>query len=120
MPNADLMQPMVFTAGYRSPSIAATLIDSNGERYHIPAGATIKFRMVKMSDSSVKVDNATATSEQVDLDPTTWGGVRYDWAEEDIDTSGKYWGWFIVVLSDLREERWPPAPQLRIEISEAP
>lgn len=120
MPAGDLLEPMVFSCGHRSPSIGAILLDTNGERYQIPAGATVAFRMVRMSDESVKVNSAAAVIEQVDEDEATWGAVRYDWTADDVDTVAKYWGWFIVTLGDGRTERWPPAPQMRVEFATAP
>ncbi len=69
--------------GNREP-IGATLTDIDGEALNLTA-KTITFRMILISDGSVKVDDASAA-----LDVAANGEVSYTPAAIDVDTAGLY------------------------------
>ena len=63
-------------------------------------GRTAMFRMVSDVDRSVKVDDAVADIGDQALVP---GYVQYQWKMADVDTPGRYWGWFITDEGGRRE-----------------
>jgi hypothetical protein len=77
--------------------IGAILQDIDGNVIDL-TGESVLFRLIKTSDSSVKVDNSAAT---IDPDPTT-GKVTYNPLATDVDTIGKYAMYFIIDGSPQR------------------
>jgi hypothetical protein len=86
-----------FHVGDRLVSLLADLYEADG-RTPIVLGAaeTVAFRMVLISDGTVKVNNsAAAVVSRGDALTLTPAQVRYDWAAADVDTAGEYAAWFI-------------------------
>lgn len=103
------------TVGDRLTSIAAKLRKADGTALDL-TGCTVAFRMVKQSDSTVKINNAAAT-----VDSATAGTVSYAWAAIDVDAAGTYVGYWIVTnTAASKVDTYPPDGQkLIIEIVEA-
>ena len=98
MPNPA--QQKWFTQNDRRTSIADILTDGKGNPLDL-SNSTVAFRMVKKSDSTVKVNNAAAT-----IDSTTKGEVSYAWGASDLDTAGSFWAWWILT-SGGKTEHFP-------------
>lgn len=64
-------------------------------------GKTVLFRMEE-KEGTVVVDDASAT-----IDVAASGKVSYAPAEEDVDTPGEYFAWFIVVGSGSKRDTYP-------------
>lgn len=96
---ANELEVMDRVVGNLEP-IGAILQDIDGNVVNL-TGKTIKFRMIKISDGSVKVDSEIAV---VDADPTT-GKVTYNPNAGDMDVAGKYAMYF--VSTESPERRWP-------------
>ena len=85
-----------YTVGDRLISLTANLYKPSGDPLVLAATDTVAFRMILISDGSVKVANQAATVVSVGSAATkTPAQVRYDWAAADVDTAGEYAGWFI-------------------------
>ncbi len=85
-----------FHVGDTARSLVAELFEPDGTPIVLGAAETVAFRMVKISDSSVKVNNQVAVIVSRGATATlTPAQVRYDWAAGDVDTAGEYAGWFI-------------------------
>lgn len=81
--------------GSRRPTLYVQLDDSGTEDWDL-AGATVKFQMAEIvngrPDTVKKVD---ASGRVVDAAKRI---VAYDWAVEDTDTVGRYWGEFEISI----------------------
>jgi hypothetical protein len=85
-----------FHVGDRLISVLADLYNPDGSPVVLGVAETVTFRMVLISDGSVKVNNAAATVVTAgSLATRTPAQVRYDWAVGDVDTAGEYSAWFI-------------------------
>lgn len=85
-----------FTVGDRLVSLSAKLYRPDGSVVVLGAAETVAFRMILVSDGTVKVNDQAATI--VSRGSTTTNSpaeVRYDWAAADVDTSGEFCCWFI-------------------------
>jgi len=91
------MEIRAFHVGDTLRSLLADLYERDGKTpIVLGAAETVAFRMVKISDASVKVDNQVAVIvTRGSASTLTPAQVRYDWAAGDVDTSGEYAGWFI-------------------------
>ena len=88
-----------FQVGEQRTSLLVRLYRPGGTPYVLDAEETVAFRMVLVSDGSVKVDDAACTIVSVGSSTTnTPAEVRYDWAAEDVDTAGEFAGWMIPSL----------------------
>jgi hypothetical protein len=81
-------------------AIGVTLKDLTGAVVDL-TGRTIVFRMVALSDGSVKVNNAAAT-----IDDAEDGEVSYTPTASDVDTAGDYAMYFLDTTS-VPHKRWP-------------
>jgi hypothetical protein len=107
------MQVRRFVKGDRLTLLYATLQDGAGTAVDL-TGQIITFYMKNTVDGTIKVNGATATVEDVLL-----GTIYYSWAEADIDTVGKYWGWFVRTVAGLKGTH-PVGEQFMIEIVNGP
>lgn len=83
-----------FHVGDRLVSLLADLYEPDNSPVVLGVAETVVFRMVRISDASVKVNNSAATVVTVGSTSIP-AQVRYDWAAADVDTAGEYAGWFI-------------------------
>jgi hypothetical protein len=107
-----------FHVGDRLVSLLADLYEPDLSPIVLGAAETVVFRMVLVSDGTVKVNNSAATVVSLGSATTlTPAQVRYDWAAADVDTAGEYAGWFIRTSAGSTEH-FPVQdhsdPQLRI------
>lgn len=65
------------------PSIAASLEDSDDSAIDL-TGATVRFLMTPIGESTAKVDAAAIITDAAN------GKVKYDWQSEDTDTLGTF------------------------------
>lgn len=79
--------------------IGATLTDIDGVKLNL-SGKTILFRMVLISDGTVKINSVSAT-----IDTAADGEVSYSPASGDMDTAGLYAMYFID--DDTVDRLWP-------------
>lgn len=84
--------------GNREP-IAATMLDINGDVINL-AGRSVSFRMVLISDGSVKVNSSSAT-----VTSASEGKVAYSPSANDVNTAGTYAMYFVDDATPSR--RWP-------------
>ena len=82
-------------------TIKAALTDQNGTAIDL-TGATVAFRMVLDSDSTVKVSDAAAT-----VDTASSGYVSYTPTAADMDTVGVYDMFWLVTPSSGQIQRYP-------------
>ncbi len=95
---SDLSAPQYVTrtVGDTLESLRAIIrVGEGGEPYDL-TGCTVTFRMVDVSTGTVVIDDESAVVEQVEGDATTTGMVRYDWADADVDTAGRFYGAFTI------------------------
>jgi len=102
-----------FVKGDRLVALYATLQDGAGTAIDL-TGQTVVFYMKNVTDGTVKVNGSAATIED-----ELSGQVSYSWAAADIDTAGKYWGWFVRSTAGLVGTH-PIGEQLMIEIVNGP
>lgn len=82
-----------------SPSIQATLQDSDGNAVNIN-GASVRFHMKA-------VGGAVVIDQPMTIVNAAGGIVRYDWQTGDTDTPGTYYVEFEVTYSDNTIETFP-------------
>ena len=93
-----------FSVGDRLTSLYADLYRPDGAPVVLEAADTVTFRMILVSDGTVKVNNQAATVVTVGSATTkTPAQVRYDWAAADVDTAGTYAAWFIRTSGGVTE-----------------
>lgn len=112
------LREMQFTVGKRLPSLTAILRDGDsGDALNLTTlGVTsVKFRMVRDDESSVKINNAAG----VIVDAAA-GEVRYDWEAADVNTAARYHAWFITVDGASKEEQFPVGKKLVVEFVAVP
>ena len=80
-------------------TVGATLQDNTGTDIDVTS-STILFRMVRLSDGEVMIDNASAS-----VDSGSDGEVSYTPSAGDFDTPGKYAAYFII--DDTIDKRFP-------------
>ena len=64
----------------------------------IPIGASVDFKMREADNDNIVIDSS---AEIIDYDK---GKVSYQWAEDDLDTAGEYFGWWEINAGDLLVE----------------
>ena len=60
--------------------------------------SSVKFSMVNAATGVTKIDEASAT-----IDDAGTGKVSYSWTSSDVDTAGKFWGFFTVYTSTVTD-----------------
>ena len=60
--------------------------------------SSVKFSMVNAATGVTKIDEASAT-----IDDAGTGKVSYAWTSSDVDTAGKFWGFFTVYTSTVTD-----------------
>ena len=60
--------------------------------------SSVKFSMVNAATGVTKIDEAVAT-----IDDAGTGKVSYSWTSSDVDTAGKFWGFFTVYTSTVTD-----------------
>ena len=94
-----------------SPKLAATLKDENGQIVHV-TGASVKFHMAKLSNSSVITDaSATVTNGSA-------GKVEYAWSASDTASIGTFRGEFEVTFPTGLVETYPNSEYISIQITD--
>jgi hypothetical protein len=112
------LREMQFTKGKRLPSLTAILRDGDsGDALDLEelGFSSVLFRMVSDDGVTVKIDNAAG----VIVDAPA-GVVRYDWSANDVNTAGRYHGWFIAVDGAGLQEQFPVGKKLVIEFIATP
>jgi hypothetical protein len=84
--------------GDTSPSISYDMTDLED------AVASVTFTMRKPGSLEPKVDAEAATFTEVD---ETSGRATYDWAAEDVDEEGTFWGQFKVTYENGDTTTYP-------------
>lgn len=93
------------------PALRAICLDGdNGKAINLASFVSATFTMVSEAGTE-KVSNATATIEN-----SGSGLLRYDWDAADVDTSGRYHGFFTLTTADNKTERFPTGKKLLILI----
>ena len=88
---------LVWSVGNRLPAISENIVTESGAAVDL-TGATVKFKMRRISSSTLKVD-AAAT-----VDNAAGGLVHYDWAAADVDTAGEYLVWWEVTSAGKTQD----------------
>lgn len=96
--------------GDTSPAIEATLRDGGGAPANI-AGAIVVFSMKNERTGALKVNRQAAS-----IVSAPGGVVRYEWAEGDTDTSGRYLGEFEVTYDGGSIETFPNRGYLHVRV----
>ena len=60
--------------------------------------SSVKFSMVNAATGVTKINEASAT-----IDDAGTGKVSYAWTSSDVDTAGKFWGFFTVYTSTVTD-----------------
>ena len=96
-----------------SPSLAATLKDSDGNAVDL-TGATVRFHMTERPSEgkTAKVDAAA------NVDTAASGEVSYDWQSGDTDTVGLYNAEWEVTYSSGKIETFPADGYTVIEVTD--
>jgi hypothetical protein len=84
--------------------LEAALETNDGTPQPIPAGASVRFRMVRAGAVSSTPPTVDGVCEIVDAE---LGRVRYRWAPEDVATLGIYRGEIVLVFDDESEVTFP-------------
>jgi hypothetical protein len=94
--------PLKFEQGVTSPPITSVIeIDDDAQNL---TGSTILFRLRPFGSPVFKV-NASAT-----IVDAPEGVVKYDWATNDLDTSGDYWYSWHITLPSGKVQKTPELP----------
>jgi hypothetical protein len=102
-----------FVKGDRLTLLYATLQDGAGSPIDLTS-QTVTFYMKPVASDTLKVNGAA-----VAIESAADGEVSYAWEAADVDTVGKYWGWF-VRTRDGKTGTHPIGEQLLIEFAEGP
>ena len=70
----------------RLPAITDSLLQADGTAYSIPGGATLKFKMRKVGNTTYTVDTSATITD------ATTGAVSYTWGAADTTTAGRFNG----------------------------
>jgi len=99
------------------PKLEAILKDGNNDPVDLTAATDIVFHMRFEKESTLKIQDGEV---DIDLDPTT-GKVSYEWqggTTSDTDTEGIFLGEFSVTWTGGKEQTFPSAGYINIEIYE--
>lgn len=109
-----------FTQGDTLVPLTAILKDGTGTVVPL-SGQEVQF---VMEDCFTKANKVSKPAVITDADA---GAVQYNWEDEDIDTPGTYWGWFIRYTTEgnsvapvVKKAHHPVGKQLQIIIEESP
>jgi hypothetical protein len=102
-----------FTRGDTLVPLYATLQDGAGTAISL-TDQTITFYMENVADHTLKVNGSAAS-----IQDAAAGEVLYSWAAADVNTVGKFWGWFVRTYGGKRGTH-PIGEQLLIEFVDGP
>lgn len=102
----------------RLPFYEIDVFDVEGDPVELLNIDSVAFSM-RARDGTLKVDRQ-AGSVVVGANGSTMHRLRYEWADEDTDTSGKYLAEFEVTFSTTLKRTFPGSPDqiLRIHVSD--
>lgn len=89
----DTLEPLTFQ-----------LTDLSGAGVSL-TGTDVTFFLQSQEDQTLKVDAGACT-----IIDSVNGWVKYEWADADVDTPGKYWAWFVRTRGGKKQHH-PVNPQ---------
>lgn len=108
---AQSLQTHSQAVGLIAPSLRAIVRDGDSGLPKNLTGYTAPTFTMIGSDNVAKISAASAVIEDA---PN--GVVRYDWSAGDVDTAGRFHGFFLLVNAASKNERFPVGKKLLIEI----